>query len=769
MGEPPLREGGAPTRVLSPGPSHGCGGWSRPPIVFLLTMGLVTPGCSTDEVFVDLGMAHGNRRVVVSPLARIDGADQADARHFVSGWSEIELGEDDRWRWALGQEAVVSLEVSRLHDRPELVLDLKQVAPQQAIAVLVNGAPAGAITPHIADGTRTNVHVLQLAPELLRLGPNLIAFRFASRAIPPGGDNRALAAAFRWIELRADGQELLVEAGDHAPERVAHGFLRAEVSWFVFLPDDARLDFGIRPRNGAGQVKVVVAADGAPERVWEIGGSRAAGGYRRGRHRLDLSDVGGRYATVRFVVEAGERPRQVVRLIRPHIISRSGDDRLDVLLITLDALRYDRLGLSGYPHPTSPNIDALAQESIVFRAAIAPSSWTLPSLVSMMTGRHAGQLDFLPLGLRSDSSGARTLAEIFSANGYHTVGVTSHWFSSNRFGFGRGFDVFDDHGAAQPPFFRDSDAVVEKIHERWRDAPAGQPRLTWVHIFEPHWPYTPPVEHFAAARPDLVEAYRTGGAGREWLELPVREQMQYWPHARPRKELPAEWAALGAAAYDANIRRADLAVGRILHLAAHHFNPGRLVTVLTSDHGESLGEGGWYFTHGQHLHQELLHVPLLVRLPGQTRGRSRDVPVAVGGLTPTVVELAGVAEGPFSALWSINGFFDQTDRDEIVSELFNANDIHLLPAGDQLQYSVIADGLQTILFPRRARAIVEVRRLSSAERPALSEAEVSARRWAAVERIRALRLTTEGLGQSGLVQALSDEDEEALRALGYLR
>ena len=281
----------------------------------------------------------------------------------------------------------------------------------------------------------------------------------------------------------------------------------------------------------------------------------------------------------------------------------------NVLLITIDTLRADRLGLYGYARPTSPELDRFAQSAVVFEDAQASSPWTLPSLASLLTGEDPGTHVCREFGSVLDESFV-TLPERLLAAGYDTACVTSHTFTTTRHGLQQGFVHTDDSFAypeVEPARNITSQVISDKairFLEQKRAAADGTPWLLWLHYFDPH--------------------------------------EEYMPHAELAGLFPA---AAGAAPgvgelYDAEVRYTDQHVGRVLaKLAETGFDADTLVLVL-ADHGEELYDRG-ALGHGHSLYRELLRVPFLLRAPGlaprrvAATVRQIDVPA-------TVLELAGL-------------------------------------------------------------------------------------------------------------------------------
>ena len=360
-------------------------------------------------------------------------------------------------------------------------------------------------------------------------------------------------------------------------------------------------------------------------------------------------------------------PRRLTLLLfgLPCLLSGScdgGEDRSTaerVILITCDTLRADRLGLYGFEHATSPSLDAFARESIVFDNAYSSAPLTLPSVCSMMTGRLPANI-----GVEHNreylNAKVRTIAEELTKERIATAAVVSNWILVNPvfmpagYGVRQGFVHYDEamprnEDARRIPERR-ADATTDAAIE-WLDAQlaVGDDRFfLWVHYQDPHGPYIPPPRYIEMMdRPlsdeePLFFTFNTEGRG----GIP-RYQML-------RRETRPEVYRI---AYDAEIRFFDDQLGRLLqHLEDKDLLEDSLI-IFSSDHGESLGEHDFWFSHGEHLNRELLHVPLVVRYP---RGMPQPPAESVGGyrrvsevvnhldIFPTVLRAFGIDPGPVS-------------------------------------------------------------------------------------------------------------------------
>jgi len=292
---------------------------------------------------------------------------------------------------------------------------------------------------------------------------------------------------------------------------------------------------------------------------------------------------------------------------------RPAREQPDVLIYAIDTLRADHLGVYGYGKNTSPRIDAFAADAIVFENAYAPSSWTRPSVASLLTGLYPTSHD---VRTRVDKVQASVtlLSEILSGAGYRTAAIVTNPNIVSFWGFDQGFDRFDDleaaHGDAQP----DADAVTDRVLDYVSDA--TRPFFVYAHVLDPHGPYDPPAPF----------ARRFGGGPGEVLK----------PSTMTR-ETPEATFRNQVGRYDGEIGFTDEQFGRLIDGLVERDLYRDAIIVVTSDHGEELlehGAGG----HGHTLYEELVRVPLIIKLPGNAHAGHRvEARVGLIDVVPTVL------------------------------------------------------------------------------------------------------------------------------------
>jgi arylsulfatase len=313
--------------------------------------------------------------------------------------------------------------------------------------------------------------------------------------------------------------------------------------------------------------------------------------------------------------------------------------RPNLLLVTIDTLRADRLGLYGFEGESSPNLDAFSQGAVVFERAIAASSRTAPSHASIFTGRWARDHSVGVINGSSRLGDEATLAGTLAAAGWETAAFVSNSVLHSRIGLDSGFAHYDDS-------LPDAEANRAHIFERhaeqttrsavaWLEGERPGPWFVWVQYNDPHGPYTPPPHYIAQARPRLDGEERPlpvlqAHAG----ELGIPAYQRFGDERYPEQY---------RARYAGEIRYTDAWLGRLLEAADAQSGGRDTVILVTADHGEALGEENRYFQHGSGTTPNLVHVPLIVRAPGATPARYPE-PVHHVDIAPTLLELAGLPQ-----------------------------------------------------------------------------------------------------------------------------
>jgi arylsulfatase A-like enzyme len=302
------------------------------------------------------------------------------------------------------------------------------------------------------------------------------------------------------------------------------------------------------------------------------------------------------------------------------------ESRPDVLLVTIDTLRADRLGCYGAAAAASPRIDALAASGVVFDNAACPMPVTRPSHFSMLTGLYPRQHGTVNnQGTLPES--ALTVAEIFAAAGYRTAAFVGVKLLGADSGVGQGFERLE----GPPGVSWTADAVASRAMRWVTSSPeAREPFFLWVHLFDPHMPYAPPAE-FAPEGTGTPEALpQVSWRGLEELA------------GRSGGDVSAGTLDRALSLYAGEIAFTDHWVGRLLDALDGRVGRPRAAVALTADHGECF-DHGIYFEHSDCLYDGALKVPLVLRqTTGARRGERVTRQVENLDLAATLLEMADV-------------------------------------------------------------------------------------------------------------------------------
>jgi arylsulfatase A-like enzyme len=291
--------------------------------------------------------------------------------------------------------------------------------------------------------------------------------------------------------------------------------------------------------------------------------------------------------------------------------------KCNVVLISMDTVRADRLGVYGHSRPTSPNVDRLASSSLVFENAISQSAWTLPGHGSMMTGLYPSRLGVTDYPAKRGLPKVRMLAEEFHRAGYSTAAFTGGGFVAAHFGFGRGFDIYSSDGRR---FEHNIDEALA-----WLRQHKQRRFFLFLHGYDAHRPYY--------SQPKDKHAVGLKGAR-------SAEQRKFC--TKNRREKPDDIEVISRY-YDAAIHHGDATVGRFLDELDTLGLTDRTVVLLTSDHGEEFYEHG-NCDHVRFLYRETVNVPYILYVPALASEPRRvaDVVPASISVARTLLDIAGL-------------------------------------------------------------------------------------------------------------------------------
>ena len=291
------------------------------------------------------------------------------------------------------------------------------------------------------------------------------------------------------------------------------------------------------------------------------------------------------YAAAAFIV--------LISFLNPSKTSIVRDPTLNVLLITLDTTRADRIGCYGYLQGRTPNLDALAQNGVRFENAYAQVPLTLPSHCSIMTGTFPFSHAVHNNAVYTLASDKLTLAKILKAQGFKTAAFVSSFSLDSRFGLDLGFDVYDDNFQEGSPSERRAGQLYP-VFSNWLDGVKDERFFCWVHFFDPHLPYNPPP--------------------------PYRDQFSDRP-------------------YDGEVAYMDFVIGAVMEKIKERNLLGRTLVVVAGDHGEAFGEKG-EAGHGIFLYDMALKVPLIFSAENHLPAHKEIPPrVRLIDVMPTILDI----------------------------------------------------------------------------------------------------------------------------------
>jgi arylsulfatase len=394
----------------------------------------------------------------------------------------------------------------------------------------------------------------------------------------------------------------------------------------VEIPAGSKLEFGIGILDAArdqGRVAFSVQAcenDACRELFGETLDPHAPAG--RGWHdrTVALDAYAGRSPSFRFDTKLLTRHPEAFSLpvwSNPTVYApqpRAAGD-FNIILISLDTLRADRLPSYGYPLETAPfSAEKFGEEGVVVERFVAAATTTGPSHMSLFTSLQPSVHRVVGIYGEKLSPAVPTLAQALRVHGFATAAVTENAALDVGRGFGRGFDSYAENKSLEVVV---AEGHIEDTFERarsWLSRNGDKRFFLFLHTYQVHFPYTPP----AAYRHLFPEP----AAGFE-----------------PHPGLPAD---RDPALYDREIRYVDDQVRRFFQMLEEKGRTRDTLVVLTSDHGEEFLEHG-FAGHGPNVHAEVMHVPLMLWGPGIPAGRRIATPIGQLDLMPTLLELAGVS------------------------------------------------------------------------------------------------------------------------------
>jgi len=361
--------------------------------------------------------------------------------------------------------------------------------------------------------------------------------------------------------------------------------------------------------------------------------------------------------------------------------------RPSVVLITIDTLRPDRLGIYGHPTNRTPALDRLAREGMFFETVYCDMPWTTGSMSSVMTGQYSSShgVDLPSMRLKSE---AHTMAEILSGAGYRTGAVVGSFPLDSVYGLDQGFETYDDEFSM--PMIEVTGDVTEHVHSQAPDAVDGEKGFVLRKFKNDAYR---PDEHVTDAAIRWIRQSRGRETADDWMLWAENhlwgKPFFLWVHYfGPHEKLRGDFSLLSqepaiVEAYDGDVEKADTAVGRFLDELRSLAILDRTLVIVHADHGQNLGEFG-VVGHGLRLDEATVRIPLIVRYPRKIPGELRRSDVAHNiDILPTVLDATGAKAGALVGR-SLLPTQDDPRGDKV-------------PADQQVAY--FATNLTTIIFP----------------------------------------------------------------------
>jgi arylsulfatase A-like enzyme len=387
------------------------------------------------------------------------------------------------------------------------------------------------------------------------------------------------------------------------------------------------------------------------------------------------------------------------------------DYRPSILLVTVDTLRRDHLGCYGYPRDTTPTLDALAAEGVVFERAVASMASTLPSHLSILTGLYAHQH-----GRTSNRSGVRmpfvssekcaSVARTLTAAGYATGGVVSSRVLDERTGVGDGFEYYESPKPIRNPY--QADTTTDSALSWLEGLEADKPFFLWVHYWDTHEPNDPPkeyrqmfpagkdVEDWILAQGIDVEALTAKFGGDKGVKERFLGGFKVGPRRKHAENIGLQQIVNLMNRYDADLRRIDDELGRLFEGLRTMGLWDETVVAFTADHGQSLGEDN-LFGHGMITNVNTF-VPLILRFPGELVPPLRtDELVSLVDVMPTIL-------GRFDDR-ALDAYRAQTEGDDLFSGSFQRD--HVLTQQSSAFHNADRTGLKCALLTGRWKYVFQ--------------------------------------------------------------
>jgi arylsulfatase A-like enzyme len=435
----------------------------------------------------------------------------------------------------------------------------------------------------------------------------------------------------------------------------------------------------------------------------------------------------------------------------------------NVILIVIDTARVDRFGCYGNSSGITPNIDKFAEDAVLFENAFSQAPWTLPSFASLFTSQYpishgaGGRLG----AFKTLHEDAVTIAEVFHRAGAVTIAIINVLFISEKFGVTQGFNFVDAVTLPSSNVNMRKAGPTTEAALRWIDQHKDSPFFLLVHYFDPHLAYDPPKE-FRKRFADPQDRNTT-----DLIFGTIKDMIQF---RRDEISLDRDNIARLEKLYNAEIAYVDSEIGKLLEGVSKLGLYKSTVIVITSDHGEEFLEHGG-FEHGHTLYDELLHVPLIIRNPDiiteKVKSDSTDsfgkisTTVRLIDIAPTLCQLAGIPTASSFTGQSLLPIIEVSQRADLP---VLSQDNMWGPSGTALRKG----DFKLILQPFPARVRLFNIRTDPGEQEDIGDERPETRDAMIADLNQILEVLSQP-HREGTSPALSQEELERLRSLGYLK
>ena len=320
---------------------------------------------------------------------------------------------------------------------------------------------------------------------------------------------------------------------------------------------------------------------------------------------------------------------------------KPASNRPNVILVTVNSLRADHISCLGYDKQTTPKFDEFAKNNILFTNSFAASSWQMPSTGSIFTSLYPTEHGATHINKKLDQQ-AKTMAEILRKSGFYTVGFCCNPRLSGDYGFGQGFEFYDDYSVSmmlssmafgQEDSFdinkKRTNDLINDAAIRWLQNNTHKPFFLFIHYYDNHWDYLPPPAYDGLYDPD----YQGDIDGTEIAREPLYSN-------EPSDEDVEHIIAL----YDGEVRQTDEDLGELLAFLKEQDRFEDSVIIIMGDHGEQFYEHGHTSHHG--VFDELIHIPLAVSVPDFNEPKKINCLVSGVDVMPTVFDFVKTAIPP---------------------------------------------------------------------------------------------------------------------------